>query len=428
MGTERVRPVRPTIPAAAAAGSAALVVFAALACGGPPPLEADLILKRGAIETGAGAVQALAVREGLVLAAGRNRAIERHRGAKTIVIDLKGRAVVPGFTVPLADPQIIGERLVNEARGGEQYLDLADGESEEDIVQRARARARVAGPGEWILGRNWDETRWVAQHPPDKRLLSDIVAYNPVFLLRKGGGAAWVNKQALDRAGLGGDGLLAGPSIAAVLRRAPPVPPEERQRAILAALDQAAAIGITAVRAIASGPFGVRDPQATEEAVLGAWRALARAGRLPVRVSLLLPAPGAAAEAIVARGAATQSASGFDLSLLLDPRAAGDAGGWCGRAKAAALACVLDAGDPAVLQAAQAACRSAGLETVEALTPAASAPADRWGEPSRKAGPRALTPGERADFLLLAPAPPGERGPRIESTWVGGREVYRRAG
>ena len=412
------------------AGTAALALAAALACGGPPPLEAVLILKNAAIQTGQGRVEALAVREGRVLAAGDNAAVERHRGAKTIELDLKGEPVAPGLTVPVADPLLVGERLLNEARGGTLYLDLTDAESEEDIVQRARARARVVGNGEWIFGRDWDETRWVAKHPPDKRLLSEIVAYNPVFLLRRGGDAAWLNRQALDRAGLGGDGLLRGEAIAAALRRAAPLSVEERQRAILAALDEAAAMGVTEMRAVASGArLGVRDPGASEEAMLGAWRALARSGRLPLRVSLLVPAPGAAAEAVLAHGPAvgTVSADRLDAALLLDPPSQ-DAAAWCGRARQAGLACLLaPGGDPTVLRAAEAACRATGLERLETLAPDFASPSDRFGAPMPVANPRALLPGEKADFVLLAPVRGGEA-PRVLSTWVGGREVYRRGG
>ncbi|HZN04394.1 MAG TPA: amidohydrolase family protein [Candidatus Polarisedimenticolia bacterium] len=419
------------LPAVAVLVSAAAAGLAVASCGGQPPLEADLILRHAIIETGAGQVEALAVREGHVLATGDDAAVGRHRGRKTIELDLKGGRVAPGFTVPVADPLLVGERLLNEARGGELYLDLADAESVEDIVQRARARARAAGPGEWIFGRDWDETRWVAPRLPDKRLISDIVAYNPVFLLRRGGEIAWVNKQALDRAGLAGDGLLHGPSVAAALRRAPPVPVEVRQKAILAALDQAVSMGVTEVRAIASGArLGVRDPEASEEAVLGAWRALARSGRLPVGVSLLVPAPGAAAEAVLVHRPATGTVSAdlLDAAILLDPPSE-DAAAWCGRAKQAGVSCLLAAGgDQAVLQAAEAACRGAGLERVETLAAGAASPPDRFGEPIRTANPRALTPGERADFVLLGPARDGEQSPRILSTWVGGREVYRRAG
>jgi predicted amidohydrolase YtcJ len=400
------------------------------ACGGKPPLEADLILRHARIETGAGTVEALAVRDGLVLAGGSGADVDRHHGPKTIDLDLKGGTVLPGFRVPLADPLLIGERLLNEATGGDLYIDLSDAQSEEDAVQRARARARAAGPGAWIFGRDWDETRWVQTRPPDKRLLSDIVSANPVLLLRRGGGAGWVNKQALDRAGLQGDGLVEGAALLAVLRHATPLTPEERQKGILKALDQAASLGITEVQVIAgAGRLGLVDPQATEEAILGTWRALARGGRLPVRVSLLVPAPGFAAESVLFRDATLDpAATRLDLRLLLDPAVGAEAGGWCARAAKSGIPRLFAAGsDPAGLQVAQAACRGVGNEP--AVAPAAPAVADQWPAPRREAATAAaLARGEKADFVILA-APAGADGAiQVDSTWVGGREVYRRAG
>ncbi len=405
--------------------------FAAAACGGRPPPEAEVILRHGAIQTGAGTVEALAVKDGLVLAAGTGDAVDRHRGPKTIEFDLGGAVVVPGSRVPLADPAVIGERLLNEASGGDAYLDLSDAQSEEDAVQRARARARTLDPGGWILGRDWDETRWVQPRHPDKRLISDIVGVNPVLFVRRGGRTGWVNKTALDRAGLQGEGLVEGEALLAVLRRVTPLTNEERQKGILLALEQAAALGITEVQAIAgSARLGLRDPQAGEEAVLGPWRALARSCRLPVRLVLLVPAPGAAAEAVLSHGAVTDGdAARVTLRLLLDAAIGAGAGGWCGRAKAAAIDVVFASGaDPGALQAAEAACRAAGA-AVPAVVPPSPAIADQWAAPRREtdAG-HALTPGEKADFVLLAAPPAADGAMKVRSTWVGGREAYRRPG
>jgi predicted amidohydrolase YtcJ len=424
-----VRPARARDAVAALAAAAASALgLAAAACGGKLPPEADLILRHGAIQTGAGTVEALAVRDGLVLAAGTGDEVDRHRGSKTIDLDLGGAAVVPGARVPLADPALIGERLLNEASGGDAYLDLSDAQSEEDAVQRARARARTVEPGGWILGRDWDETRWVQPRLPDKRLISDIVGANPVLLVRRGGRTGWVNKPALDRAGLQGDGLVEGDALLQVLRRATPMTTEERQKGILAALDQAASLGVTEVQAIAaSGRLGLRDTQAREEAVFGPWRALARSGRLPVRVVLLVPAPGAAAEAILSRGATVDAdPARITWRLLLDAASGAAAGEWCGRARAAAIEAVFSAGaDKAALQAAQAACRAAGVEA--AVLPPGPAVADRWAAPHREADAgRPLTPGEKADFVLLAGPPAADGTIRVGSTWVGGRAVYRR--
>jgi predicted amidohydrolase YtcJ len=65
-------------------------------------MTADLLLVNGRIWTGAGAdvpgeVEALAVRDGLVLAAGSRADLEPLAGPATTVLDVDGRRVVPGL-------------------------------------------------------------------------------------------------------------------------------------------------------------------------------------------------------------------------------------------------------------------------------------------------------------------------------------------
>jgi len=117
------------------------------------------------------------------------------------------------------------------------------------------------------------------------------------------------------------------------------------------------------------------------------------------------------------------------IRLLLDPALGAAAGGWCGRAKAAAIDVVFASGaDPAALQAAEAACRTGGAGPPQVLPPA-PAVADQWAAPRREADAgRALTAGEKADFVLLAAPPEADGAMKVRSTWVGGREVYRRPG
>jgi predicted amidohydrolase YtcJ len=62
--------------------------------------SADLILHGGRVTTlaaGAAEAEAVAIRDGRVLAVGDRAAVEAHRGAETKLVDLKGRRVVPGL-------------------------------------------------------------------------------------------------------------------------------------------------------------------------------------------------------------------------------------------------------------------------------------------------------------------------------------------
>ncbi|HYV85248.1 MAG TPA: amidohydrolase family protein [Patescibacteria group bacterium] len=338
------RSVRPAAHASVATALLAAAVAAALsassACRSTPPEAAEIILTGGAIrphpdEPPAGA---LAIRGGRVLSIGDEGSVLRHRGPATRLIDLAGAVVIPGLGDARARPIVLGETLLNDAAGGASFLDLGDAQSEEDIVQRVRARSRVTGPGEWILGAGWNESRWVAAHPPDKRLLSDIVGSNPALLVHADGDPVWVNAKALDAAGIDGrtpdppggriareriggapTGVLWGRAAELVLRHVPRPSLEDREAAILQGLKGDAALGVTVASVIATGGrLGIEDRSAPPEDVLGPWRDLAGRGRLPLRVSLLVPAPSAAAEALLTGGPEIGLGNGrLDIAALM---------------------------------------------------------------------------------------------------------------
>ncbi|PYS93652.1 MAG: amidohydrolase [Acidobacteria bacterium] len=303
----------------------AVLAISAPACLRSRSEEADLILTHGIVHTLAGddrRASAMAVLQGRLLAVGDEDQVLRHRGPRTPVLDLKGATVVPGFVDAHGPLLGAGETLLNESTGDSLYVDLADTESEEDAVQRVRARARGLPPGGWVLGKGWDEERWTRKDLPDKRLLSDIVQNNPAFLVRRDGHAAWVNHRALEAAGIGSrtpdppggrivratrsgepSGILLDRAWEPALRRVPPLGPEDRTAALLLALQRYAALGYTAVQAEGSpGRLGLLDLGAKGDQVADLLRALAGAGRLPIRVSLLVPAPSEAAEALLLRG------------------------------------------------------------------------------------------------------------------------------
>src|SRR6267154_1368986 len=262
------------------------------------------------------------VSRGLIIEVGDDAQVRRHRGSTTPVVDLQGKTVIPGFCDAHVHLLGVGEALMNDASGGSLYLDLNDSESEEDVVQRVRVRARGLEPGAWVLGRGWNQERWTRRALPDKRLLSDIVQSNPVFLVRSDAHAVWVNKRALDLAGInartpdppGGrilrmprsgepSGILLDRAWEPVLRLLPRPAPEERTAGLLLALGAFASRGVTFVQSAGSfNHLGLLDLGAKGDEEAETFRALALGGRLPVRVSLMIPGPSEAAEALLQRG------------------------------------------------------------------------------------------------------------------------------
>lgn len=178
---------------------------------------------------------------------------------------------------------------------GRLEVSCADARSAAECAARVAERARATPPGRWIRGRGWDHNRWAGASFPDAALLSRAVPDHPVILTRVDGHAAWVNHAALAAAGVGAHtadppggailrdgagaptGILVDAAMDLVRRHLPRPTAGEREAALLAGLGELAALGLT----------GVHDA-GVEPDDLAVYEALARAGRLPLRVYAML--------------------------------------------------------------------------------------------------------------------------------------------
>src|SRR5213596_2894382 len=109
-------------------------------------LSADLVLRGGRIVTlddNAPEVQALAARDGRIVALGSNADIAAYVGSSTQVIDV--RFAMPGFIEGHGHFTGIGENKIN--------LDLMSATSWDQIIQMVAQAVEKARPGQWIIGR-----------------------------------------------------------------------------------------------------------------------------------------------------------------------------------------------------------------------------------------------------------------------------------
>jgi len=74
--------------------------------------------------------------------------------------------------------------------------------SVDEVVSRVKERAARAAPGEWILGRGWDQNRWPGKQFPIVSVLDAAVPDHPVWLRRVDGHAGWANSAAMRAAGV----------------------------------------------------------------------------------------------------------------------------------------------------------------------------------------------------------------------------------
>jgi len=237
-------------------------------------MPADLILHGGPV-FGVGGADALAVRCGRVATVGPAADVLRLRGPETAVVHLRGRAVLPGFFDAHTHFVRVGlERTFYVALGTARSL----GEALERLREAARAR-----PGEWVVGRGWDESRW-----PEKRYLERVdldraVPRQPCYALRVDGHMLAANTLALARC-TRPEGELVDrdrghlrEDAAWELVRAARPDPETVVEAVAAACRHAAELGVTAVADMA----GAGD--------LGTYQTALRRGTLRTRVFLYLP-------------------------------------------------------------------------------------------------------------------------------------------
>lgn len=252
---------------------------------------ADLVIENATIHTLNSArptARAVAVQGGRIVAVGED--VSQHIDSATKRIDAQGATLVPGFVDSHAHLRGLGAQLEN--------LDLRHASSLDEIAAVIRQSASSLPASEWIIGRNWDQTRWGGDFPTEAPL-TEAAPDHPVFLTRVDGHASWANRKALELAGItaatpdppGGriirdargqpTGILIDRAQELVRSKMPPLTDEAAERQIARAARECARLGLTSIH----------DAGITEQD-LAAYRSLLRKGELPVRVYAMIGGDG----------------------------------------------------------------------------------------------------------------------------------------
>ena len=182
-----------------------LVVAAVLAGGGPAgakqPAPADTIFVGGPILTinPAGEAEALAVRDGIIVAVGDRESVLPFRGPETKVVDLAGQTLMPGFVEPHLHINLTASNLSEVQCGSE----APGGLSVQDVKNALVAALPSVPPGGWLLGNGFDPARTTplfATLTLDE--LNAISTTVPIFVLNASGHIAYVNSKAYEIAGV----------------------------------------------------------------------------------------------------------------------------------------------------------------------------------------------------------------------------------
>ncbi|MEP9359575.1 amidohydrolase [Sphingomonas sp. KR3-1] len=162
----------------------------------PAPQAADLILTNGrvyTVEQGKPWAEAVAIKDGRILAVGTAAEIARRKGAKTQVVDLHGRLLMPAFGDAHAHPIFGGMSHARCALHAGKTLD-----DYRRIIADCVAKAPGTGT---IFGSGFNQTLFPPNGIPNKQLLDEISKDRPL-IFEADGHTLWVNSKALELAGI----------------------------------------------------------------------------------------------------------------------------------------------------------------------------------------------------------------------------------
>lgn len=195
-------------------------------------------------------------------------------------------------------------------------VELAGTRDRGEVLERLRAFEAGLAPGEWLLGRGWDQNDWPDRAFPNAADLDAAFPDRPVWLERVDGHAGWANSAALratgqdlDAAGARGDwqpdggrivrdargratGVLVDTAMAFVDGVLPAMDLPAAERALSLGMQEAARHGLTGVH-----DAGVPLLQ------LQAYRNLADRGEMPVRIHAMADGDGEALAWLCREGA-----------------------------------------------------------------------------------------------------------------------------
>jgi hypothetical protein len=239
----------------------AVVLASSLGVFGQTQPAADLIIQNALIWTVDPAqpeAQAVAVLGERIVAVGSTRQLDIWRGPNTHVVDAGGKRLLPGFN----------DAHVHFVDGGSQLddVELNDCSSAQEFARRIGARAAKTSKGDWLLGGDWDETKWNPAVLPTKELIDAVTAEIPVAVNRYDGHMVLANSLALKLAGItartpdpdGGvivrdkagnpTGGLKDAAQDMLFKAIPPLTHDRRRHAVERALAHAASLGVTSVQ------------------------------------------------------------------------------------------------------------------------------------------------------------------------------------
>ena len=272
-----------------AALMAATVLVACSTPSAPPQAPADLILVADSVITldAAGRrAEGVAVLDGRLVVVGTADEARAAAGPDTQVLELPGRVILPAFHDAHVHPVSAGVEL--------GQCNLNDLLTADAILEAIRRCVVVQRDRPWLVGGGFVLTAFPGG-APDREALDRLTGKQPAALSSSDGHTLWVNSAALLAAGVTRDtpdppagrierdgrgeptGVLRESAAALVSRYVPTPTPAEYEAGLVRALEAMNRVGIVSFQEANAN-----------DAMVAAYRAVARAGRLTARARLSL--------------------------------------------------------------------------------------------------------------------------------------------
>lgn len=275
-------------------------------------MNADLVIINGKVITvdhDFSIKQAIAVKDGKIVAVGGNDEVKPFIASDTNVLDLKGKPLLPGINESHMHAPLFG------ASRPPLSLDLTypTVQSIPDMVKALKQKVAEVEPGEWIRGFGWDqstleECRNDPSKLPRKWDLDAVSPDHPVAFTDFSVHTLLVNSKALEIAGITKDtpdppsgemerdehgeptGILKEPGAQAlVAAHVPLLTREEKKTALVTTLNHLNANGVTSFTDAAIGPGGEAFLYGVMSAeFVDLYQELLAEGKLSARVAVLL--------------------------------------------------------------------------------------------------------------------------------------------
>lgn len=238
--------------------------------------------------------EAVAVRQGAILAVGSTQDMLALAGPSSQLIDLGGRLCIPGF--------FDSHFHYYQWSLGRREMDFASVRSFGEAMNLLASRAQASAPGAWLSGYGFNESDWPENRIPVREDLDKAGQGHPALIWRCDLHLAVASSEALQRAGVDENtpdpvdgiierdgagrptGVLREGAINLVRNRLPDPPDDELEQAMLDGIHALHEMGVTAVHDVRLS--GVQYESAR---TFRSWQTLRHKGLLALRCWAAIP-------------------------------------------------------------------------------------------------------------------------------------------